>query len=43
MKMKDFDITMTHYNTGDIIICISKTNSFVDFSVKITNVLRVVY
>lgn len=30
-------------NTGDIIICISKTNSFIDFSVKITNVLRVVY
>ena len=29
--------------TGDIIICISKTNSFIDFSVKITNVLRVVY
>lgn len=30
-------------NTGDIIITISKTNSFIDFSVKITNVLRVVY
>lgn len=29
--------------TGDIIICISKANSFIDFSIKITNVLRVVY
>ena len=29
--------------TGDIIICISKMNSFIDFSIKITNVLRVVY